>query len=148
MEYSYTFPETRPAKPDLSRVNLYPEKDPESEVGLIQGRTPGSTEEWRVAKGLWRLNHQFYYQYLVGMRGLRGSQRIDFYVYSTAPNVTIIQVFGEYWHSGELGSEDAFKLAQLRQEFADRANIVVLWARELASMEDTYNRLLEEIGPG
>jgi len=148
MNLTYRFPERREAAPDLPGFTPFTEVVPEETIGTIQGITPDSKEEWYTAQGLWRLRHSFIYQYQVGLRGLRGSQRIDFFVTSTVPNPTILQVFGKYWHSGELGSEDAFKLAQLSQEFGNQANIVVLWAGSLSTTEMAYRALLRELGPG
>ena len=126
---------------------LFEEKEPEVVVQPIQGQMPNSKEEYYVALALYRLGHSFIYQYQVfGGRAIRGGQVLDFLVTTTVPFSTIIQVFGEYWHSGEMGSEDRFKLAELEHEFAGQAEILVLWARDLPTPEETYTLLREKIG--
>ena len=97
-------------------------------VGTIYGKTPGSVEEWRVAVALWKYKLPFEYQ--VNIRGgsrLRGGQRVDFVVSNPFPQP--VQVYGEYWHTGQLGSEDRMKLAILADIYG--REVVVLWGSEL-----------------
>ena len=127
--------------------DLFEEKEPEVVVQPIQGKMPASKEEYYVALALYELGHSFIYQYQVfGGFGVRGGQIVDFLVVTTVPFSTVIQVFGEYWHSGEMGSEDRFKLAQLEHEFAGQAEILVLWAKDLPTPEETYTLLRGKIG--
>jgi len=124
------------------------EKEPEVIVQPIQGKMPDSKEEYYVAMALYRLGHSFIYQYQVfGGRAVRGGQIVDFLVVTTVPFSTIIQVYGKYWHSGEMGSEDRFKLAQLEHEFAGQAEILVLWAKDVPSIDEAYTLLRGKIGP-
>ena len=116
-------------------------------VQPIQGKMPNSKEEYYVALALYKLGHSFIYQYQVfGGRAIRGGQVLDFLVTTTVPRSTIIQVFGEYWHSGNMGSEDRFKLAELEHEFAGQADILVLWAKDLPNPDEAYTLLRREIG--
>lgn len=141
----YQFPTTRPGKLYKPQGGLFDQEKEREEIGLIQGRTPGSKEEWYVATALWRLKHSFIYQYEVfGGAGIRGGQIVDFLVVTTAPQSTFIQVFGEHWHSGELGGEDQFKLALLEQEGSP---VVVLWGKDLPDKETAYTVLRGKIGP-
>ena len=126
---------------------LFQEKEPEVVVQPIQGKMPNSKEEYYVALALYKLGHSFIYQYQVfGGRAIRGGQVLDFLVTTTVPRSTIIQVFGEYWHSGNMGSEDRFKLAELEHEFAGQADILVLWAKDLPNPDEAYTLLRREIG--
>ena len=126
---------------------LFQEKEPEVVVQPIQGKMPNSKEEYYVALALYKLGHSFIYQYQVfGGRAVRGGQVLDFMVTTTVPFSTIIQVFGEYWHSGNMGSEDRFKLAELEHEFAGQADILVLWAKDLPNPDEAYTLLRREIG--
>jgi hypothetical protein len=145
MKYSYRFPVTKPGKLYKPPGGLFDQDEDKEQIGVIQGRTPGSKEEWWVALGLWKLKHTFIYQYQVfGGYGIRGGQIVDFLVVSTIPRSTFIQVFGGHWHSGLLGSEDQFKLAQLENEGGD---VVVLWGKDLPNADAAYSILLSKIGP-
>ena len=126
---------------------LFEEKEPEVVVQPIQGKMPNSKEEYYVALALYRLGHSFIYQYQVfGGRAIRGGQVLDFLVTTTVPLSTIIQVYGKYWHSGEMGSEDAFNLVALEHEFAGQAEILVLWAKDVPTINDAYELLRGKIG--
>jgi len=125
----------------------FEEKEPEPLVKPIQGRMPDSKEEFYVAMALYKLGHSFIYQYQVfGGTGIRGGQIVDFLVRTTVPRSTLIQVYGKYWHSGEMGSEDKFKLAQLENEFAGQADVLVLWAKDVPTIDDAYTLLRGKIG--
>lgn len=103
------------------------------EVGLIQGQTPGSVEEWRVAVALWKYNLPFDYQWaLYGGRLRKGGQIIDFIVY--APFKIPLYVNGEYWHQGQMGADDKLKLADAERFFGRPP--VILWGKDLQTQED------------
>lgn len=92
--------------------------------------TPGydSKEELWVAIALTQLKIPFTYQYEVrGGSRYRGGFIIDFVVEN--PFETPLEVFGEHWHSGQLGSDDKWRLAILRQMFGREP--IVLWGSEL-----------------
>ncbi len=145
MNYKYRFPVIKPGKLYEPPDDLFDQEKEEDVVGLIQGKYPGSKEEWWVAVALWKLKHSFIYQYqMFGGYGIRGGQIVDFLVVTTVPQSTFIQVFGKYWHSGLLGSEDQFRLAQLENEAGE---IIVLWGKDLPNADAAYNILLSKIGP-
>jgi hypothetical protein len=137
---TFQYPIKHSKKPPKRNVPV-PEPDkPRETVGLIQGKPPRSIEEWRVAVALWLYEVRFDYQ--VWLRGgtlLRGGQILDFLVYIPYP--VPLQVFGEYWHHGQMGSEDHFKLAILRQMF--NIEPIVLWGRFLQTQEET-NQIVRE----
>ena len=95
--------------PDFGKVS-----EPEEEIGLINDRVPGSREEWRVAKALWYLEIDFHYQVVVkGGTDVRGGQVLDFLLFIPFPRPA--QVYGEYWHKGQLSSEERLKTAVIEQ---------------------------------
>ncbi len=143
MRYTYRFPTTRPGALHKPPGGLFDQEKDEEAVGLIYGRTPGSKEEWYVAIALWRLKHSFIYQYEMFGGDIRGGQFVDFFVVTTVPQSTYIQVFGKHWHSGELGSEDQFKLAQLENKGLP---VIVLWGSDLPDKEAAYTILSTKIG--
>lgn len=131
---AYKFPLGRArSKANLPDPPFRLEAQAEAEqVGLIQGRRPGSREEWRVAQALNKLHVRYRYQVgLFGSRRLRGSQVLDFLVYNPYPQP--LQVFGEYWHPGELDPQERLQLIQLENYY--RRPVIVLWARDLADQE-------------
>ena len=71
---------------------------PVTEMGLIHGRTPGSTYEWNIAQALDKYGWEYYYQLAVfGGNDVRGGQTLDFLVFSR-PLATALSVIGGYWH--------------------------------------------------
>ncbi len=119
--------------PAMQPFSLSDSSETTEEMGLIYGKMPGSVEEWRVAVALWKLKISFEYQISVrsGTR-LRGGQVVDFVVYNPFP--LPVQVFGEYWHTGELGSDDRKKQAIISNLYGREP--VVLWGSELGSQDD------------
>ena len=110
----------------------------EREIGTIQGLVPDSKEEWWVAKALWKLKHEFIYQYAYFGGYIRGGQMLDFLVVTTAPLATVLDVKGEYWHRNEMTSEARFNLFQLEAALHGWARLIVLWGKDLPNEEETY----------
>jgi hypothetical protein len=139
----YQYPVGRVGRRRRAQPGIEFEKPEQEKIGLINGQTPDSKEEWWVAKALWQLNLDFLYQFnLFGGRGVRGGQVLDFLVF-TQPLSTALQIFGQYWHSGQMGSEDKFKLALLEDYFAGQATVEVLWAADLIDMDTTLVKVRE-----
>ena len=143
MSYTYRFPTVSRGKLHKPPGGLFDQEKDEEVIGTIQGRTPGSKEEWYVATALWRLGHSFIYQYEMFGGYVRGGQFVDFLVVTTVPQSTFIQVFGKYWHEGELGSEDRFNLDRLENEGLE---VIVLWGADLPDKEAAYSILASKIG--
>ena len=79
---------------------------PDEAVGMVQGLTPASVEEWRVSQSLTKFGWDFVYQQAIaGGRNLRGGQVIDFLV-MTVPKNTALYVQGEYWHGSKQQEKD------------------------------------------
>lgn len=116
-------------------------------VGLINGRTPQSVEEWRVAVALWKYRHEFHYQFQVfSIAGAKGTFFVDFLVTSTVPESTPLEIFGKYWHEGQLGSEDRYRLVMIESELGVAPKVI--WGRDLQTQDDANARILLEIGRG
>ena len=116
----------------------------------INGIPVRSTNEENVARALWRLKHDFQYQVeFMGGSRVRGGQVLDFMVLSTVPLPTPILVHGEYWHRGQMGSEDAMKMAILESETRGITNPpLIIWGKDSMTEDDAYNKLRHEIGAG
>ena len=120
---------------------------PEKKVGLINGRTPQSLEEWRVAVALWKYRHEFHYQFQVfNIAGAKGTYFVDFLITTTTPESTPLEVFGKYWHEGQLGSEDRYRLVMIESELG--APVKVIWGKDLQTQEDADAKILLEVGRG
>lgn len=108
---------------------------------LVHGKS-ATSNEYFVAAALDKLGIPFLFQVSYwGGRSLRGGQVLDFLVWN--PLETPVQVFGEYWHSGLLGSKDRLKLAQLQMLFD--TPIVILWGNETDSYQDALSAVREKV---
>lgn len=112
-----------------------PEQETEPEqIGLINGMTPDSKEEYWIALALWRLKLTFFYQFIVlGGRNVRGGLVLDFLV-DVPPVWTPLVFNGEWWHRNE--SQERFNMALLQQEFG--VEPVVIWGDEVPDKETTF----------
>lgn len=111
----------------------------------IQGHVPDSKNEINVAVALDRLDLDYIFQYQVGLPGVRGSQVIDFLVY-TVPSPTPLFVHGRYWHEGRMGAEDALKMAELTSHSRGKwADPVILWGEDTETVEDAVAALRKEM---
>lgn len=140
----YKFPTKRSARPRLEK--LREDKPPEEPIGLIQGQTPDSKEEWWIAKTLNRIGISYTYQYPVQGGRSRGGYLVDFVV-NTVPLATMIEPIGNHWHTGELGSDDRKRQADVEaamQSFC-RIPILNLWIPDLIDEETVFQRLNQEL---
>ena len=117
--------------------------EPEEQMGLINDRIPQSWEEWRVAKALWALDVDFHFQVSIqgGAMGIRGGQVLDFLLFTPFP--VPAQVFGEYWHKGELNSEERMKLAVIEQVYQHEAYL--WWGKDLETDEEALQTVKEDL---
>ena len=98
---------------------------------LIRGREAGSINEVYVAKALDKLRLEYMYQVAIGNPRVRGAVIVDFVV--MAPFPTPLEVFGNYWHTGQLGSDDKLKLAVEEQKYGRET--VIVWGDETDTAE-------------
>lgn len=140
----YKFPSKRSARPRLDKpISETPAEEP---MGLIQGQVPDSKEEWWIAKALNRLGISYTYQYPVQGGRARGGYLVDFVV-NTVPLATMIEPVGNHWHTGELGSDDLKRQADVEavmQSFC-RIPIVNLWIPDLLDEETVFQKLQREL---
>lgn len=126
----FRFPSRRTPSVGANFSAVKVERQNAEQIGTIQGVTPGSVEEWRVAVALSKRNIEYRYQVPIrGGRSVRGGQVIDFILLT--PFSQPLQVFGEYFHPGELDPEERFNLAIIHQIFGRPA--IILWGSQLAS---------------
>lgn len=113
---------------------------------VINGIKVDSVNEYNVATALTNLGFEFAYQYYFGQRSIRGSQIIDFLVYTT-PKPTPLFVHGEYWHSGRYGIEEVLKEADIRQKTRGGwSPTVIIWEHECETVESATKAIHEKLG--
>jgi hypothetical protein len=141
----YKFPtRRRSAKPLLDALPK-PKAVEEEPIGLIQGQTPDSKEEWWIARALDRLKLSYTYQYPVNGGRARGGYMIDFVV-QTVPLWTMVEPVGNHWHTGELGADDKKRQADVESLMQDvaRTPILNLWIPDLTDRETVFQRIARE----
>ena len=113
----------------------------------VQGKS-ASAEEGRVAQALDKLGHHYDFQHIVfTITGVKGSYVLDFLITSTVPFSTPLEVFGNYWHSGEITREDQLRLERIEFELGPNINeTVIVWGNEAQTQEDTDGVILRKIG--
>lgn len=125
----------KPPKPRVVKI------EEEPELMVIQGRPAMSKEEYWVSKALELLGWKYTYQYVVGMLGVRGTQKLDFLVY-TPGKWTVVDVRGRYWHSG--GREGELDLERVVHKKNWR--LVVVWDTDISDVGNAKVFLQNQIG--
>jgi hypothetical protein len=112
----------------------------------VHGTTVDSKNEYFIALGLDKMNLEYAYQKYLGGAGIRGTQIVDFLVY-TDPKPTPIQVQGEYWHGGARAADEALKEADINARMRGTwANVIMIYENECSTEEDAFNTLQEKLG--
>ena len=106
---------------------------------ILNGIKVDSINEYYVGQALEKLGLEYAYQYYSGGAGLRGSQIIDFLVY-TDPKPTPLYVHGDYWHGGQYAQETELKESLINSKMRGTWNMaVVIWEHECETEEQAYN---------
>lgn len=112
------------ARFDTPNPIVYRPPSERDQMGLIQGQTPDSINEWFVYLALERLNLHYVYQYSIyGGTSLRGGQVIDFVVFTPVGRIPVF-VEGAYWHSWRQDPDYPLKLAAARHYFKNEPVIL------------------------
>ena len=116
-------------------------------MASVQGKS-ASAEEGRVAQALDKLKHNYIFQYQVfNITGVKGSFVLDFLILSTVPFSTPVEVFGEYWHSGDITREDQLRIEQIEFELGPNINETqIIWGNEAQTQEDTEEVVRRKVG--
>lgn len=121
----------------------------EEPMGLINGRSPGSKNEWYIAQALWKLGWTFSYQVPIhGGSAMAGGQILDFIV-NTIPMRTVLEVDGGYWHQSPKKEEmDDSNLVQALRQSGDKVRGEVLHAYDAdhSTPEDAYQYIYKNFG--
>jgi hypothetical protein len=117
----------------------------QNEELTVKGIRVDSINEYYVALGLEKMNLEFAYQVYMGGQGIRGSQIIDFLVY-TDPKKTPLQVVGAYWHGGVRAADEALKEADINARMRGTwADVIMIYENECSTEEDAFNTLQEKL---
>jgi len=110
-------------------------------AGLIadasgQVKIADSKNEINLAWAFNKLGIDFFYKYDIfgAAMGLRGGIEVDFVL---LPFKQPVELFGEYWHTGQLGTNDRLKLAREFGYF--KRETIIFWGNETETKEDALN---------
>ena len=117
---------------------------------LIHNKLADSMNEVHVARALDKLNHRYIYKYLVfETRAVKGAFEIDFLVLSTVPFSTPLEVFGEYFHKGEMDSKDRQRIQRIENEMRGTINpFVIIYGEESNTPDAAMEVVTRELGRG
>ena len=114
----------------------------------VHGIKVDSINEKFVALALDAMKLDYAYQYYLGGVGIRGSQIIDFLVY-TNPKPTPLFVHGAYWHTATYSQETALKEADLNARMRGTwADAVIIYEHECETEEDAARTVRQKLGTG
>ena len=101
-----------------------------------------SSYEYNFAMALDKFEIKYLFQvWYWGGRNIRGGQVLDFLVFRPFPRP--VQIFGEYWHKGQMASEDEFKLAELEKHF--QQEVLILWGPDVGTYDDAVKIVRNKI---
>jgi hypothetical protein len=109
---------------------------PVQPIGPIQGIMPQSHEEYWTAQWLQAHHYQFTYQYQVyragAPYGVKGDYVVDFLI-NTKPLVTMLELYGGHWHTGELGQDDRLRQMEIEDQMQDIAKVpmTIIWPPDM-----------------
>lgn len=101
-----------------------------------------TTPEYYTALALEQLQIPYEFQYVLwGGSSVRGGVRIDFVAYT--PFAIPIEVYGDYWHTGQLGSDDRMRNARIMQHFG--REVVLIWGTEAETFTETLTTVRRKL---
>lgn len=108
-----------------------------AEVLSLQNKL-ATLNEYNVGYVLEKYRVEYFFQVSYwGGRNIRGGRVLDFLILN--PLETPLEVFGNYWHTGQLGSGDRLKLVVFEQFFGKK--VLIAWGKETMTIEDTTETL-------
>ena len=94
-----------------------------------------SLNEYNVGIALQKLELRFMFQVQLFGGKMRGGQVLDFLVWNPFP--IPLQVFGDYYHSGQLGADDNFNLKVIRNHYG--VDVEIIWGSDSETPEDALS---------
>jgi len=112
------------------------------EIGLIQGREPGSKAEWYVSQVLENLEIRYMYQFdIFGGNNVAGGVIVDFVIFN--PWAIPAEVMGEYWHRGLKDPKERFRIELMRQYF--NRDPLIWWDYELEDYQTAFKTVNRDL---
>jgi hypothetical protein len=100
--------------------------------------------EFNVALALDKLHISYMFQWIpYGLRNVRGTYKVDFYL-PNIPGGFVLEVYGEYWHTGQLSQEDKLRLVKIRSYLG--CPVEILWGVETETPEKAYENVRKKVG--
>lgn len=113
------------------------------QIGLVQGQTPGSINEWYVAQALDKDEIPYIYQYsIMGGRNIAGGQVIDFLCF-LATGAVPVYVNGAYWHSYRKDPDLEIALAEAARVF--KTDPIILEEEETSTREKALAAVRQKV---
>lgn len=140
------FPETRSKASDLYVPSFISHLAQPEVIGTIQGKTPGSKEEWRVSVALVEMGIDFIYQYIIGANrpsGAKGIFKLDFFL-KVHPKPIGLEIQSKRWHSAQFSPDEKFRIAYIESKL--RSKILYLWEDQLKDQEQATQSVRELVG--
>jgi len=105
---------------------------------LIRGKVAGSINEYNVSVILDELLEKkviSHWEYQVPLRGgqggVAGGISVDFVVYDPHPRP--LECMDKYWHSGQMGSNDNYRIGVIRSRYRREPDI--LWSEQTKTLD-------------
>lgn len=140
------FPETRSKASNLYVPSFISHLAQPEVIGTIQGKSPGSKEEWRVSVALDEMGAKYDYQYIVGANrpaGARGIFKLDFLIYGN-PKKFGLEIQSERWHSAQFNPNEDFRIVYIESKM--KIEIYYLWEYDLKDQRTATESVRDLVG--
>lgn len=97
--------------------------------------------EYNVAQALDHLEIEFLFQVSYWGGRVLGGQVLDFLCFLPFP--TPVQVYGNYWHSGQLSNKDRYNEIQIASVFGIAP--IIIWGNESETVEDAISTVKRKL---
>ena len=131
--FTFKVPRRRPSVKQEPAVLPGAEQAESEKVGPIQGKMPGSIQEWRLAKALDRAKIKYIYQLPLWGGWVVGGYILDFLVLD--PFEIAVAVQGTYWHSARMDRDRELIISRLEHRFGV-GRVKEAWEDDLESIEE------------
>lgn len=118
-------------------------KDQEIPINLVHGIMPDSRNEYFFSLALDKLGYEYLFQKQIGMSGIRGSQVIDFVVFTGGASVACF-IQGEYWHRRARESEDTLKHLAAEHIYGT-GNVIDFTEEETSSIDNCIKAIKSKL---
>lgn len=118
-------------------------KDEDIVMDLVQGKMPGSINEYILSLAFDKLGIDYSFQHPLGPIGIRGSQVIDFIAY-VAPAAKACFMQGGYWHDIRSEGEDILKHS-VAEKYYGAGNVVDFFEEETQDVASAVQAIRKKV---